>query len=84
MYFYDEILGQPLVLTAEEFANLTQQTAGKSTTEAGSTTKLVQSIGRIQSPSNNYSKPILNTSCASPPSVVFDNDVITYCHRQTC
>lgn len=68
--------GQPLVLTPEEFATLTQQSSGKCAIEAlpVQTQKLVQPInGRIPSPSVHYSKPIL--SCSSPPSGHCDGDV---------
>jgi hypothetical protein len=66
--------GQPLVLTAEEFASLTQQNSGKCAIEAktSSTQKLVQSINS-RSPTNPYSKPIM--SCSSPPSGMYDGDV---------
>ncbi|XP_046651329.1 cyclic AMP-dependent transcription factor ATF-6 alpha-like isoform X2 [Daphnia pulicaria] len=68
------ISGQPLVLTAEEFASLTQQNSGKCAIEAktSSTQKLVQSINS-RSPTNPYSKPIM--SCSSPPSGMYDGDV---------
>ena len=68
------IAGQPIVLTAEEFANLTQQNSVKCAIEAKAvpTQKLVQSISS-RSPSNHYSKPIL--TCSSPPSGIYDGDV---------
>ena len=71
------VLGQPLVLTAEEFANLTQQSsATKCTVESVSlaTQKLVNSVNsRMMNSSDPYSKPAttLSPSIAGP----FDGDV---------
>jgi len=62
------------VLTAEEFASLTQQNSGKCAieTKVSPTQKLVQSLSS-RSPPNHYSKPIL--TCSSPPSGMYDGDV---------
>ena len=60
------------MLTAEEFASLTQQNSGKCAIEAKATQKLVQPINS-RSPPNHYSKQILTGS--SLPSGMYDGDV---------
>ncbi len=74
------------MLTAEEFASLTQQNSGKCVIEtvAISTPKLGQSInGRVPSPPIQYSKPAANSTCTSPTSGMYDGDVRHICQPYT-
>lgn len=67
------------MLTAEEFANLTQQNPGKCTVDAVtlSASKLINPIsnGQTSTTQNGFSKPFVNSTCASPPGGMYDGDV---------